>query len=232
MQEECLGSCRTTKKYSQKSHAWFVCQMIKEKENLNNNPKGKTKKGLCLMWMKRKSDNHYHCKTMRKFSHKKANDGILFFFCSSKNNSENIAQRNFVIIVINSGILKQHERGGNWQYYSLERIYFYSFASSSSPPRLLPRLFGLIHLRRNAKSKPAIKACYVFFCLSFSLQTRRHRRRHRQKSVSWEFTGNIFFISFGFVRKQFQLFQESFFLKQLKTPFFKKTFTGTNSKGK
>lgn len=61
---------------------------------------------------------------------------------------------NLVIIVINSGIVKQHERGENWQYYSLERIYFYVSLLLLLLPRLLPRLFGLIHLRRNAKSKP------------------------------------------------------------------------------
>jgi hypothetical protein len=157
---------------------------------------------------------------MRKFSHKTSTTTTedLFFRNSKNNNSENIAQKKFVIIVINSGNSNSMKGGENWQYYSLERIYF-CFFPSSSPPRLLPRLFGLIHLRRNAKSKPAIKIHVMFFFFIFPPTLPAATVAAVVcKRVSWEFTGNFFFISFGFVRKQFQLFQVLFF-----SPFFKAT---------
>lgn len=133
---------------------------------------------------------------------------IFFFARHEKKQQWKHGTENLVIIVINSGILKQHERGENWQYYSLERIYFYFFSPSSLLPRLLPRLFGLIHLRRNAKSKPSDKIHVVCFFLVFFFSNLKSPTPPSRVSSLGIHRWFRIFICFGFKkRKQFQLFQ-------------------------
>lgn len=74
--------------------------------------------------------------------------------------------------------------------------FFFSAASSAS-------LIWIDSLEKKRKVKASNKIHVVFFSLVFppTLPAAAVDR------VSWEFTGNFFFISFGFVRKQFQLFQ-------------------------
>jgi hypothetical protein len=188
--------------------------------------------GFCLMWIKRKAIIIIIAKQWGNFPTRRRTTED--FFLQLKEQQWKHGTENFVIIVINSGINQTAWKGENWQYYSLERIYFYfsfffSAASSAS-------LIWIDSLEKKRKVKANDKnPCYVFSRFP-SNSTRRCLPP--PPSREREFLGNSPVISFLFLSGLCgsncfkSLFFSIRFLKRLKNSFLVKTFSGTHSKGK